>query len=183
MTFLLSLTHFYIQHLTIFAIIHFLYALHNMQLFMFCVPTDIIEPQHVFKEEVTVDDHSFLNQDSKFSLKQEKDEHPQIKEEGEEVHIYELGSKQEPGDPSMTSVKEQSPKTEEQTSDRHPEESSQESGVKVPVIVSVLSLANCEQQQVSGSSDVSQSQDQRDDNQEDSTIRKRKCVNAKKKQL
>lgn len=145
---------------------------------LFCVPPDIIKLQHVFKEEVIVDYYSFLNQDSKFSLKQEEDEHPQIKEEVEEVHINELGLKQEPGDLSMTSLKVKSPKTEEQTADRHLEEPSQESGV--PVIVSVLSLANFEQQQLSGTSDVSQSQDQTDDDQEASTVHKRKCENAKK---
>lgn len=127
-----------------------------------------------------MDDHSFPSQGSKFNLTHEEDEH-QIKEEVEEVQINDLGLKQEPGDPSMTSVKEESPKTEAQSADRHPEESSQESGVNVPVIVSVLSLANCEQQHLFGSSDVSQSQNRGDDNQEDSTIHKRKRENAKRK--
>lgn len=51
-----------------------------------------------------MDDHSFLNQDRRVSLKQEEDEIPQIKDEVEEAHLHELRLKKAPGEHLMTSV-------------------------------------------------------------------------------
>ncbi|XP_075869529.1 uncharacterized protein LOC142879874 isoform X2 [Nelusetta ayraudi] len=113
--------------------------------------------QRVRKREMLVDDQPSVNQVRKSSLKHEECGHAQIKEEPEEFPRRELSLKQEPRDPKWSSVKEESHRTEDPTVDRNPEESSQEFGV----IVSVVSLANCQLLRLTVNSDDSQSQDQK----------------------
>lgn len=82
---------------------------------MFCVPADIIL-QHVNKEEIILDDQSFLNQFIKFSMKQEEDKQSQTQEEVEELRIIDLRLKEESGDSQATSVEEEGLKSRDQTS-------------------------------------------------------------------
>ncbi|XP_075896338.1 uncharacterized protein LOC142897709 [Nelusetta ayraudi] len=123
--------------------------------------------QRICKKEMVVDDQPLVNKDRKSSLKQEECELSQIKEEPEELPTSELRLKQEPGDPEWTSVKEESHRTEDATVDWHPEESSEDSGVNVPVIVAVVSLSNW-RLQLTVNSVYSQSQDQKGGKEEDS---------------
>ncbi|XP_075893004.1 uncharacterized protein LOC142895675 [Nelusetta ayraudi] len=130
--------------------------------------------QRVCKKELLVDDQPSVNQDRKFSVKQEDCKHAQIKEEPKELPTSEVRLKQEPGDPEWTSVKEESHKTEDQIVGWHPEEPSEESGVNVPVIASVVSLSNCQLQKHPVNCDDSQSQDQKGGKEEDSASKDKK---------
>lgn len=144
---------------------------------MFCVSPELLLLR-VCKKEELVDDQLSVNQDRKSSLKQEECGHAQFKEEPGELPITsELRLKQEPGDPEWTSVKEENPKSEGQTVDWHPEESSEESGVNVPVITSVVSLSNCQLQKLTANSDDSYSLDRRGGKREDFASKdlKRRC--------
>ena len=109
-------------------------------------------------------DQQLFNQGRNFSQDQEDPEPPQIKEEQEELCTGQEGEqlvlKQETDTFMLTTTYEENDQREDEKLSLNPDETVEEPVVNMPIIISVVSLANIDLHLLSNNSHVAESRDQ-----------------------